>query len=90
MRNSLRTAASRGVTVLVGSAVVALVASGAPDATTTVTHGADNAPATADKLRAFDGERDGNGVYVVRRMDRPEEPDPFWCQVVERCKDPRP
>lgn len=88
MRKSLRTAVSRGVTVLVGLAVVALVTVGAADATTSVTSGVDSGSATADRPRAFDGEHDGNGIYIPRQMDSPEEPDPFWCEVVDRCQTP--
>ncbi|MGQ0777954.1 MAG: hypothetical protein ACT4NY_26685 [Pseudonocardiales bacterium] len=39
--------------MLVGSAVFALAASGAAEATTTITH-ADKAPATAYSMQAFD------------------------------------
>jgi len=53
MRSSLCSSARRSVTVLVGSAVFALAASGAAEATT-VTHGVDKPQVTAYRMQSFD------------------------------------
>lgn len=88
MKNSLCTVAGRGVTVLVGSAVFALVASGAADATTTVTHDADKGQATAYTMRAFDGERDGNSVYANVHQSIEPSGDDDMCDWIKQCIPP--
>jgi len=59
VRNLLRTA-----TVLGGAALLAITTATSASAVTTVSHGSDRAQATQYSMRAFDGERDGNGVYA--------------------------
>ncbi len=56
--------ALRAAVALIGSTILASTAAGPAQATVTAKHGNDVAQATANSLRAYDGERDGNGVYA--------------------------
>jgi hypothetical protein len=51
-------------TVLSGAALLAIATATSASATVTASHGADRAQATSHSMRAYDGERDGNGVYA--------------------------
>ena len=57
-----RTARAAGVLVVGLSAV--LLSTGVAEATVRLYHGSDWAEATSSCMRAYDGERDGNGVYA--------------------------
>ena len=86
MINSLCTAVRRGGTVLVGSAVLALIASGAANATTTVTHGADNAPTATHTMWTFGGD---NSVHKdVYHSTEPLGDDDI-CDWINQCIPPR-
>ncbi len=63
LKQRLRTT-RRGAAALAGAAIVALASAGTAEAATPAYHGADWAEATAYCMRAYDGERDGNGVYA--------------------------
>ncbi|MFI1825465.1 hypothetical protein ACH41E_03275 [Streptomyces sp. NPDC020412] len=59
MKNLLRSSA-----VLGGAALLTVTMATSASATVTLSHGSDRAQATAYSMRAYDGERDGNGVYA--------------------------
>ena len=63
LRPRLRTT-TRGAAALAGAAIVALASAATAEAATRIYHGADWAEATTTCMRAYDGERDGNGVYA--------------------------
>ena len=63
LKQRLRTT-TRGGAALAGAAIVVLASAGTAEAATRADHGADWAEATAYCMRAYDGERDGNGVYA--------------------------
>ncbi|MGY1455384.1 hypothetical protein [Streptomyces sp. SS8] len=55
---------ARTAAVLGGAILLALTTATSASAAVTRYHGSDAAQATAYAMRAYDGERDGNGVYA--------------------------
>jgi len=60
----LRRITLRVAIALTGATILASTAAGTAYASVTAKHGTDEAHATTNHLRAYDGERDGNGVYA--------------------------